>query len=77
MKSKILPLLLPIDVKLELFEHLVMPILLYGSEIWGFEDLAQIETFFCRFCKDMLGLHKRTPNCMVYGELGKNRLEKT
>ena len=76
MKSKILPLLLPIDVKLELFEHLVMPILLYGSEIWGFEDLAQIETFFCRYCKELLGLHKRTPNCMVYGEIGKNKLAK-
>ena len=53
-----------------------MPILLYGSEIWGFEDLAQIETFFCRYCKELLGLHKRTPNCMVYGEIGKNRLAK-
>ena len=28
---------LPIDILLELFDQLVLPILLYGSEVWGFE----------------------------------------
>ena len=28
---------LPIDLQLELFDSLVLPILLYGCEIWGFE----------------------------------------
>ena len=27
---------LPIDLQLELFDSLIMPILLYGCEIWAF-----------------------------------------
>ena len=32
-------LLLPIDLQIELFDKLVKPILLYGSEVWGFGTL--------------------------------------
>ncbi|XP_071136947.1 uncharacterized protein [Mytilus edulis] len=35
--TKIRNLHLPIDLQLKLFDYLVEPILLYGSEIWGFE----------------------------------------
>ena len=34
---------LPIDVQLQLFDSVVFPVLLYGCEIWGFENLAIIE----------------------------------
>ena len=76
MKSKIFLLQLPIDIQLELFDHLILPILLYGSEIWGFDNISQIETFFLRFCKELLGVHRSTPNCMTYGELGRQTIEK-
>ena len=76
LKSKILSLRLPIDIQLELFDHLILPILLYGSELWGSENISQIETFFLRYCKDLLSVHRRTPNCMVYGEIGRQKLEK-
>lgn len=33
----------PLDIQLQLFDSLVEPILLYGSEIWGFENLQLIE----------------------------------
>ena len=29
----------PIDVQLKLFDSLVEPILLYGSKVWGYENL--------------------------------------
>ena len=34
---------LPIDLQLELFDSLVLPILLYGCEIWGFENIEILE----------------------------------
>ena len=37
-------LCLPIDVLLQLFDAMVAPILLYGSEVWGYEDCNVIET---------------------------------
>jgi len=61
---------LPIDIQCELFNQLVLPILLYGSEIWGYSKLDHIETFHRKFIKHILKLNKGTPNCMVYGEVG-------
>ena len=36
-------LMLPIDLHIELFEKMVQPILLYGSEVWGFGNLDVLE----------------------------------
>ena len=33
----------PIDVQLQLFDFVVLPVLVYGCEIWVFENLAIIE----------------------------------
>lgn len=61
-----------INVKsvIELFERMIEPILLYGCETWGHEDLSQIEIFHRRFLKKLLGLHTTAPSSMVYGETG-------
>ena len=40
---------LPIDITLELFGQLVLPVLLYGCEIWGFSNISQIEIFYTHF----------------------------
>ena len=66
---------LPIDMQLELFDKTIVPILLYGCEIWGTDYCQLIESVHLRFCKHILGLKKSTPNCMVYGELGRFPLE--
>lgn len=42
---------LPIDMQLELFDTMVVPILLYGAEVWGFEYWNIIENFHMQFCK--------------------------
>ena len=69
-KAKILKL--PIDLQIELFDKTVLPILLYGSEVWGFsKNVLRIEIFYRKFLKGLLHLNSRTPNPMVYGETGK------
>ena len=30
---------IPTDLQLYLFDHVILPIALYGCEIWGFENL--------------------------------------
>ena len=65
---------LPIDIQCELFDQLIMPILLYGSEIWGFQNLDQIERFHRKFLKSLLKLNRSTANCMVYGEVGRQNV---
>ena len=65
-KAKILRL--PFDIIFELYEQCVIPVLLYGSEVWGFENLSSIEIFHRKFYKLVLKSFKFTPNCMIYGE---------
>lgn len=49
---------------------MIAPILMYGSEVWGIENVEIIDRFQLKFCKLILNLKQSTPNCMVYGELG-------
>ena len=73
-KAKILKL--PIDVQLELFDKTVIPILLYGAEVWGFTGyIEHIEIFYRKFLKGILHVNNRTPDPMVYGETGKVNVE--
>lgn len=68
--SKIRKFGLPVDVSLDLFDKLITPIVLYGSEVWGFTG----ENIYCKlhlqFCRLLLRAGKSTPACMIYGELG-------
>ena len=64
-------LLLPIDLQLELFEKTVVPILLFGCEVWGHTNIERIEVFYRKFLKIILKLGFSTPSCQVYGEVGK------
>merc|ERR1712179_26199 len=68
---------LPIDIVFDLFDKMILPILLYGSEIWGHEDTKSIEIFYRKFLKYILRLNKQTNNCMVYGEAGRKPLSIT
>lgn len=55
----------------ELFDKMVVPILLFGCEVWGFEKLYSIERVHFKFLKHILCLKSSTPNYMVYGETGR------
>ena len=63
-------LFLPIDIQLHLFDSMIMPILLYGTEVWGCENVDIIDKFYLKFCKSLLDVKQTTPSVMVYGELG-------
>lgn len=62
---------LSIDCQLDLFDKMVMPILLYGCEIWGFSNCDILERVHLKFCKLILNVKKSTPNFIVYGELAR------
>ena len=62
---------LPHGIYLEMFDKMILPILLYGSEIWGFEYSGKIEQVQHIFCKKMLGLSSNTVNEAALGELGR------
>ena len=49
----------------------IQPILMFASEIWGIVRLDGLEKVHMMACKRFLGVPLRTPNKMVYGELGR------
>ena len=68
-KSKELDL--PIDLQLELFDSLTLPIMLYGCEVWGYENVLISDRLYLKYLKYVLGLKQSTLSCMVYGETGR------
>lgn len=61
---------LPIDVTLDLFDKTIVPILTYGSEIWGFENFDILQKIQLKFYKTVFKLRVSTPNMLVFGETG-------
>ena len=68
---------LPIDIQCNLFDKVVVPVLLYGCEVWGFCSIEMLEIFYRKFLKKLMKLRPSTPSCMVYGEVGKLPLQVT
>ena len=62
---------LPVDIQFKLFDVMVVPIVLYGSEVWGYENISALEAFQFQYFKSVLHLKASTPKCMVYGETGR------
>ena len=62
---------LPIDVILDLFDKMIMPIVTYGCEMWGFGNNDIVKKLQLKFYKIVLKLRKSTPSQMVFGEIGK------
>lgn len=67
---KIKTLALPFDLQIELFEKTIKPILLYGSEIWGYGNVNVLERIQLKFLKYIFKFKKPTPSYMIYGETG-------
>ena len=55
----------------KLFDSCVTPVLIYGSEIWGYEYSPGIERVHLLFCRYMLGVGSSTNNEAVLGECGR------
>lgn len=60
-----------IPEKLKNFDSMVLPILCYGSEIWGFHTASDVERVHLKFLKQLLGVRSQTSNNAVYGEVGR------
>ena len=58
---------------LELIDKCVLPILCYGSEIWGPDANDKIENVQVNFFKQMIGLGNKTPSIAVLGECGRKK----
>ena len=59
------------NVFIRMLEAQVVPTLLYGAELWGLENPRKVETAHAFALKKFLGLSTKTPNHMVYGDLGR------
>ena len=60
-----------IDLIKKIFQAVIEPVILYGSEIWGVEKEAQkIDTIANSLAKEILGIKKNVPNKTVRQELG-------
>jgi hypothetical protein len=83
LKSKINFTNLPIKVALKLFDAIIKPILLYGSEVWEpflhqddkKWDQNDIERTYLLFLKQILGVNRSTTTAMVRGELNRHSLQ--
>ncbi len=56
------------------FDKCIVPILNYGSEVWGPYVHEVIETVHTKFCKNQLGVGVNTPTPAVLGECGRDRM---
>ena len=61
---------LDVRTKLSLFDSMIVPILTYGSEVWGVYNYKEVDKLHIRFRKYILGVKNQTPTYAVYGELG-------
>ncbi len=66
---------LPIDLQLELSDRMIVPIMLYGCEVWRPENYIETKKLHFKFLKLILWVHGRTTNNILYGELGRFSLE--
>ena len=59
------------EIYFQLFDQTVRPMLTYSCEVWGLEAQSALEKVHTMACKKLLGVKKKTPNCLVYGEVGR------
>ena len=60
------------EIAFRVFDCKILPILLYGSAIWGTHNCLDVEKIHHRFCKFVLGVRTTTINSAVRGELGRH-----
>ena len=83
MNSKINIRFLSVKTLLKLFDSLICPILLYGSEVWepflnhdkDKWDTNPIEKIHTQFMKRILGLNRSTSTTLIRGDLGRFSLQ--
>ena len=54
-----------------MYDAQVLPILMYGAELWGYQRFEKIEKAHLFACKRFLNVGWQTPNKMIFGDLGR------
>ena len=83
LNSKIKLTQLPVHTALKLFDILILPILLYASEVWqpylNLNDekweKTKVEQIHTQFIKRLLGLNRSTTNILARGEVNRHNLQ--
>ena len=60
-----------IKTKVSLFYSSVLPILLYGAEVWKIYTFKDIDKLHLKFLQYLLGVKQQTPNFAVLGDFGR------
>ena len=58
-----------------LYDKLILPVVHYNCEIWGFHAAREVERTHLLFCKKILKLNSRKADYFIYGELGRYPLK--
>ncbi len=59
------------EVFFKIYDAQILPVLMYGSEIWGYQRFDAIEKAHLFACKRLLNVGFQTPNAMVLGDLAR------
>ncbi len=78
-RTKLFKIDIPIRIWTKIFDSVILPIALYGSEIWGptsnysHKDWHKhpLEALHVEFCRSILHVHRNTPNNACRAELGR------
>eukprot|EP00745_Piridium_sociabile_P032248 TRINITY_DN54259_c0_g1_i1.p1 TRINITY_DN54259_c0_g1~~TRINITY_DN54259_c0_g1_i1.p1 ORF type:complete len:488 (+),score=9.92 TRINITY_DN54259_c0_g1_i1:311-1774(+) len=62
---------IPTSTVFNIFDTKVKPILLYGSEIWGFQQYNDIDKVQVKICKMIFGVGRYLKNDIALGECGR------
>jgi len=65
----------PINHKIDLFDKLILPILNYGSEVWGCVKRSTVERVHLQFLKRLFDVKRNTQNDFIYGEVGRAKYQ--
>ena len=62
----------PPTVMFKLYDMLVKPILIYGSDVWGYskQGQAQVDKIMLHYCRCVLNVKASTSNIITFGECG-------
>lgn len=60
----------PFNASQNMFQKCIIPVLTYGSEVWGIHAHQSIENVLLKYCKKQLGVGSNTPSDAVLGECG-------
>jgi hypothetical protein len=66
---------LPLELSVDLFDKIVLPVMSYGCEVWGLAIKDYAQKLQVKFYKILLHLRQSTPSCMVFGEVGRPSCE--